>query len=146
MNYAFFLVLLSAIATVPAVAGSRIIDLKNTYNDYKSEYRKAGSRKDKCHYVDLMRSYAQMIMVEGDASRAIEWNAFLPRTGCRETPLIIDRSTSAGFKKSIPEKQSTNSPLTNCMTFGDLVSINMSTKHIKSDCGEDGYMYIKAHH
>ena len=146
MNYAFFLVLLSAIATAPAVAGSRIIDLKNTYNDYKSEYRKAESRKDKCHYVNLMRDYAQMIMSEGDASHAIEWNASLPRTGCTETPLIIDRSASTGLKNSIPEKQATNSPLTNCMTFSDLVSINTSTKHIISDCGEDGYMYIKAHY
>ena len=137
--------MLSALATTSATAGSRIIDLKNTYNDYKSEYRKAGSRKDKCHYVNMMRDYAQMIMGEGDASPAIEWNAFLPRTGCREIPLIIDRSTSAGFKNSIPKKRAANSSSTNCITFSDLVSINTNTRHVKSDCGEAGYMYIKAH-
>ena len=145
MYYAVLLTLISIAATAPVAAGSRIIDLKNTYNDYRSEYRKARSRKDKCHYVDLMRSYAQMIMVEGDASRALEWNALLPRTGCRETPLIIDGSATTQSPNASVEKQPANSTMNDCKTFSDLSSINTGTKYVESNCAEAGYMYIKVH-
>jgi len=145
MKYAILVTLISIATTAPVVAGSRIIDLKNTYNDYRSEYRKARSRKDKCHYVDLMRSYAQMIMVEGDASRALEWNAFLPRTGCRETPLIIDGSATTQSPNASAEKKTANSSINDCKTFSNLSSINAGTEYIESNCAEGGYMYIKVH-
>ena len=91
MKYFSLVAMISLSAAVPASAGSRITDLKNTHNDYKSEYKRGRSR---CHNFGLMRSYAQMIMQEGDSSYAREWNAWNPKSGCQEIRLIIDSSSS----------------------------------------------------
>ena len=130
--------LASMIIAPCAMARSRIIDLRNTYNEYRDEYVKSRTQKDRCHYTNLLRSYAQMIMNEGDASNAREWNALLPNSGCRETPLIIDPSatnSSTNPNPNIPSNPPSIMPIgESCISMQEILEINTKTEAVFKNC------------
>jgi hypothetical protein len=150
MKKVLIALLTSSIITPSAMAESRTIDLRNTYNDYKDEYVKSRTQKDRCHYTDLLRSYAQMIMNQGDASNAREWNSLLPNSGCRGTPLIIDPSatnSSTNPSPNIPNNPESIMPIgARCMSMHEILEINTKTQAVFKDCPGGGHLSIKAHH
>ena len=139
--------LASMIIAPCTMAQSRIINLRNTYNEYKDEYAKSRTQKDRCHYTDLLRSYAQMIMNEGEASNAREWNALLPNSGCRGTPLIIDPSatnSSANPNPNIPSNPPSIMPIgASCISMQEILEINTKTEAVFKKCPGGGHLSIK---
>ena len=86
-----FLLALLLFSPLVANANSDAIDIRNSYEDIMNDYRTGSSRKLKCMSFSTARNYAQSLMrYHKDASLARKWNAMLPRTGCKQAPLIID--------------------------------------------------------
>ena len=142
---------LANIIIVPcAMAQSRIINLRSTYNEHKDKYAKSGTQKDRCRHTNLLRSYAQMIMNEGDASNAHEWNTLLQNSGCRGTPLITDPSANNSSTKSNPNipsnPQSIMSIGASCISMREILEINTKTEAVFKKCQGGGYLSIKVSH
>ena len=76
----------------PAQAQSSSIRTRNSWLRQMDNYRSASSAKDRCFWVDMLRSSGVDLMEQGDASLARQFNSFLPRTGCRKSPIVIDPS------------------------------------------------------
>ena len=147
MKYLLLAVSLFAFSSPNVLAQSRIVGLQNTYNEYMDDFRKADTQKDRCHYVDLTRSYAQMIMEEGDASRAKDWNRFFPQTGCSATRLIIDPSATKQSSNPEPTQgfssQVSISATGACLPFQEIMTIDV-TREIQASCPGGGFIFIKA--
>lgn len=90
-------------------------------------------------------------MREGaDATLAKRWNAMLPATGCRLTPLIIDNS--AVNKSENPEVnevpgQGSQAAITltgGCLPFQEIMTIDV-TRQVQARCPGGGSIFIKGH-
>ena len=94
-------VLVVAAATVhqPAQAQNRSVQIRNLWLSNMDYYRSAPP-KYKCDAVGYLRSSAVSLMDQGDASLARQFNSFLPRTGCRKSPIVID--VSAKGSSTVP--------------------------------------------
>lgn len=150
----FFWVMLLILSPVSAGANSDVIGLRNDFNSSMDSYR-SESPAHKCSYFDNARTYADLVMREGaDATLAKKWNAMLPSTGCRLTPLIIDRSAvntsenpdvNAGSALA-PHSMSQTSlpPMGGCLSFQEIMTIDV-TRQVQKRCPGGGLVYIKAH-
>ena len=94
-----------------AGAQSRSISTRNSWLSEMDYYRKA-PRQYKCGSVDRLRSYAQMLMEQGDASLARQFNSFLPGTRCSVSPLVIDPSATESSTNPGPNQGTSLMPMT----------------------------------
>ena len=73
----------------PAQAEDWSVRLQNSWLSQMDYYRSAPP-KYKCDAVSLLRQTAVYLMQDGDASLASQYNSFLPSTGCRKSPIVMD--------------------------------------------------------
>ena len=146
------LLLLAFTVSAPALANSDAIRLRNQYNRWMDDYRNRSDRESKCRAFEGARSNAQWLMQNhNDATNAKQWNATLPSSGCRLTPLIID--SSATNKSSNPSVNPgadiavaapTPVPLSDggCLRWW---TIDPSTNVVDQRCSDGGSIFIRVH-
>ena len=149
MKKAFVLAsLTSLLITIPieSIASNRSISVRNSWLSEMDYYRSA-PRKYKCESVSRLRGYAVNLMEQGDVSLARQFNSFLPRTGCRKSPIVIDPSS---IKSSRNPEPSAGAIATgsigadgSCLSITEILSIERNG-HISKACGNT-FIYIKAH-
>ena len=147
-----FLLALLLFSPLVANANSDAIDIRNSYEDLMNSYRTGSSRELKCMSFSTARNYAQSLMRHNkDASLARRWNKMLPRTGCRQAPLIIDSAATNTSKK--PEVNQPNDGFLaaegtaiegSCLPFQKILALEW-TRSIKAKCPDGGYISITAH-
>ena len=91
---------------------NRKLDLINTYNIREREWRKGGD----CDYLEMTRSYAQMIAGTGDNSYAARFNEINRGSGrrCGLPSLLYEGS-------SIAEKSGTPMRSNDCISHADVL-------------------------
>ena len=100
----------------PAQAQSSSIRTRNSWLRQMDNYRSASSAT-KCFWVDMLRQSGLDLMEQGDASLARQFNSFLPRTGCRKSPIVID--PSANESSTLPGPNEGGAPPMPVMAGGD---------------------------
>ena len=91
----------------PAQAVDWSVRLQNSWLSQMDYYRSAPP-KYKCDAVSMLRQTAVYLMQDGDASLASQYNSFLPRTGCRKSPIVIDPSATGS--STVPEPNEGGAP------------------------------------
>ena len=147
-----FLLALLLFSPLVGNANSDAIDIRNSYEDIMNSYRTGSSRELKCLSFCTARGYAQSLMkYHKDASLARRWNAMLPRTGCKQAPLIIDPAAINVSK--YPEVNQPNDGFLaaegtaiegSCLPFHKILALEW-TRSIKAKCPDGGYISITAH-
>ena len=100
----------------PAQAEDWSVRLQNSWLSQMDYYRSAPP-KYKCDAVSSLRQTAVYLMEEGDASLARQYNSFLPRPGCRKSPIVID--PSANGSSTLPGPNEGGAPPMPAMAGGD---------------------------
>ena len=147
-----FLLALLLFSPLVANANSDAIDLRNNYEDSLSRYKTHSTQRNKCLAFRNARGQAQSLMrYHQDASLARRWNKMLPRTGCRQAPLIIDPAATNASKN--PEVNQPNDSFLaaegtaiegSCLPFQKILALEW-TRSIKAKCPDGGYISITAH-
>lgn len=147
-----FLLALLFFSPLVANANAEAIDTRNSYEDVMNSYRTGSSRELKCMSFSTARNYAQSLMkYHKDASLARRWNAMLPKTGCKQAPLIIDPAATNASKN--PEVNQPNKGFLaadetlsegSCLPFHKILALEW-TRSIKAQCSGGGFVSIRAH-
>ena len=137
---------LLTIIPIESIASSRSISTRKSWLSEMDYYRSA-PREYKCSSVDRLRGYAVSLMEQGDVSLASQFNRFLPRTGCRKSPIVIDPSAIRSSKNPEPSAVAIATGSLgadgSCLSMTEILSIER-TGHISKACGNT-FIYIKAH-
>ena len=131
---------------IESLANNQSISTRNSWLSEMDYYRSA-PKEYKCDSVDRLRSYAVSLMEQGDVSLASHYNSFLPRTGCRKSPIVIDQSAIKSTKNPKPSDIEMTSQLLDadgsCLSMTEILSIGR-TGFISKRCGNT-LMHIKTH-
>ena len=146
-----FLLVLLLFSPLAANANSQAIDLRNDFENALDRYR-TNMPANKCGAFRNARGNAQSLMRwHADASLALRWNAMLPKTGCKQAPLIIDPAATNTSKN--PEVNQPNDGFLaaegtaiegSCLPFHKILALEW-TRSIKAKCPDGGYISITAH-
>ena len=146
-----FLLVLLLFFPLAANANSQAIDIRNDFENALDRYR-TNMPANKCGAFRNARGNAQSLMRwHADASLALRWNAMLPKTGCRQAPLIIDPAATNTSKNPKVNQQdggflTADDSLINdsCLPFHKILAVEW-TRSIKAQCPGGGFISITAH-
>ena len=145
-------VVLTSLATlmimtpIKSIANSRSISVRNSWLS-EMDYYESAPREYKCESVARLRDDAVNLMEQGDVSLATQFNSFLPGTGCRKSPIVIDPSAIKSSENPKPSAAATaTEPLGvdgSCISITEMLSIERAGR-ISKTCG-NSFIYIEAH-